>query len=103
MKKLQLMPQGVHRRCHSLCALPHTSVLCAPQSRHPYYVLSAPSAEISTAWTNALWQAAIPRASLISHLAAAGRLADVVAACEQCPDLPGVGLSVSSSARRSDP
>jgi len=51
----------------------------AYSAKHPYYILSAQSAEVQEAWCNALWQAAVPRGSLISHLQKANRLADVVA------------------------
>lgn len=51
----------------------------AYSAKHPYYILTAPSSDVQQAWCNALWQAAVPRGSLISHLQKANRLADVVA------------------------
>ncbi|KAL4859323.1 Sesquipedalian-1 [Chlorella vulgaris] len=47
--------------------------------QHPFYVLMAPSQEVQTAWCNALWQAAIPRADLVHHLGHAGMMASVLA------------------------
>lgn len=48
--------------------------------KHPFYVLSAPSEEVQMAWVNAMFQAAIPRADLIQHLVAAGKLPEALAA-----------------------
>ena len=71
---------------------------------HTFYRLSAPSAEVAAAWTNALWQAAIPRADLVQALQSAGRLADVVRqyalAVGQCfPVADSAVLSTSGRAR----
>eukprot|EP00887_Chlorella_sp_A99_P006323 scaffold3.g6323.t1 len=63
---------------HTITVTLHTSH--ALTSKHAFFVLAAPSTDVQSAWVNALWQAAIPRASLIQHLQAAGCLADVVAA-----------------------
>lgn len=40
----------------------------ALSTKHAFYVLAAPSAEVRDAWVNAMWQAAIPRSDLVQHL-----------------------------------
>jgi hypothetical protein len=100
--ELPVTAGGGARKPEDHCISVTLHVSSAYSAKHPFYVLQAPTAQVQEAWANALWQAAVPRGSLLAHLQRGGLLCDVVAEFAQQLQLcfPTADAAVLSSSGR---